>query len=259
MIKEGLGVPHALTDKRQEALHATGRRWIKNQCSKFKRRVKRSCGIRFDKAYISVSSFSLFFLLLLAGDVELNPGPTGTPDKSHSEKSVLELPVLVARGNVHQGDATFGEESRGRQCAFMALTSLAYNQYEMAVTNWQPETVDEILDIGNSQFVDALQRGFIPDAPTLSVEQLPTTVSFARSNEVNNDLPFVAQNEISKPTVVLPHVAQNEISKPIVVLPLVATTANTSETHKMIMILHSFVCIQHLKMFSQITAMQFLY
>ena len=209
----GLGVAHAFTDKRQEALLATGRRWIKNQCSKCKRRITRSCGIRQDKTYISVSSFFLFFLLLLAGDVELNPGRTAASDNS-SEKPVLELPMLVARGKVHQGDTSFSEESRGRQCAFMALTSLAYNQYEIAVTNWQPETVDEILDIGDSQFLDALQRGFIPDAPTLSVEQLPTTVCFAQSNEDNSDLP---------------HRAQNEISKPIVVLPLGATKANTSE------------------------------
>ena len=209
----GLGVAHAFTDKRQEALLATGRRWIKNQCSKCKRRITRSCGIRQDKTYISVSSFFLFFLLLLAGDVELNPGPTAASDNS-SEKPVLELPMLVARGKVHQGDTSFSEESRGRQCAFMALTSLAYNQYEIAVTNWQPETVDEILDIGDSQFLDALQRGFFPDAPTLSVEQLPTTVCFAQSNEDNSDLP---------------HGAQNEISKPIVVLPLGATKANTSE------------------------------
>ena len=62
----------------------------------------------------------------------------------------------------------------------------------MTVTNWQPETVDEILDIGDSQFLDALQKGLIADAPTLSVEQLPTIVCFTTSNEANNDLPFVA-------------------------------------------------------------------
>ena len=70
-------------------------------------------------------AFSFFFLLLLSGDVELNPGPTGTSSDSHSEHSFLEFPVLVARGNLHQGDPCFSEESRGRQCAFMALTSLA--------------------------------------------------------------------------------------------------------------------------------------
>ena len=116
----------------------------------------------------------------------MNPGPTATTaDNSSSENSVLELPTLIARGNVHQGDTSFSEESRGRQCAFMALTSLAYNQHEMAVSNWQPEALDEILHFGDSQFLDALHRGFIPDAPNLSVEQLPTTVHFATSNEDN--------------------------------------------------------------------------
>ena len=175
VIKEGLlGVARAFTNTRQEALLATGRRWIKSHCSKLRRRIGRRCGIRPGDNSISVSSFSLRFLLLLAGDVELNPGRTGTSSNSHSEDSILELPVLTARGNLHQGDPFFSEESRGRQCAFMALTSLAYNQHEMAVSNWQSETIDEILDIGDSQFLNALQRGLIPDAPTLSVEQLPT-------------------------------------------------------------------------------------
>ena len=148
----------------------------------------------------------------------MNPGPAVTSSNSHSENSVLELPIPVAMGNQHQGDACFSEESRGRQCAFMALTSLAYSQHAMSVTHWQSETLDEILDMGDSQFLNALQRGFIPDAPTLSVEQLPTTVHFARSNEDNNsDLPFQAQNQISEPIVVLPHVATkaNALETPI--------------------------------------------
>ena len=81
VIKEGLlGVAHAFTlaftNTRQEALLATGRRWIKSHCSKLRRRIGRRCGIRPNDNSISVSSFSLLFLLLLAGDVELNPGPT---------------------------------------------------------------------------------------------------------------------------------------------------------------------------------------
>ena len=145
----------------------------------------------------------------------MNPGPAVTSSNSHSENSVLELPILVAIGNQHQGDACFSEESHGRQCAFMALTSLAYSQHAMSATHWQSETLDEILDMGDSQFLNALQRGFIPDAPTLSVEQLPTTVHFARSNEDNNsDLPFEAQNEISKPIVKLPHVATKAKANP---------------------------------------------
>ena len=212
VINEGPCVAFAFTHKHQKPLLATGR-WIKNQYSKLRRKISRSCGVRPNDTYVSISSFSLFFVLLLAGDVELNPGPTTTSTNSHSENSAVELPTLVARANLHQGDASFSEESRGRQCGFMALTSLAYHHHELAVTNWQPETLDEILNIGDSQFLDALQRALIPDGPNLSVEQLPTTVCFATANEGNNNLSFVTPS----------------VTKPIVVLPLMATKANTLE------------------------------
>ena len=197
-------------------------------------KIARSCRNKSNDTYNGVSSFSLLFLLFLAGDVELNPGPAVTSSNSHSENSVLELSILVAIGNQHQGDACFSEESRGRQCAFMALTSLAYSQHAMSATHWQSETLNEILDMGDSLFLNALQRGFIPDAPTLSVEQLPTTVHFARSNEDNNsDFPFEAQNEISKPIVVLPHVAtkanalETPIGAPMIILRNFSTGPNS--------------------------------
>ena len=129
-VNEGLSATYAWTNTQQVSLHATGRGWIKKQCSKLRRRIARNCGIiiRPNDTYISVSSFSVFFILLLAGDIEVNPGPTATTSsKSPSEKLVIELPTLTVMGNLHQGVAYFSEESRGRQCAFMALTSLAYN------------------------------------------------------------------------------------------------------------------------------------
>ena len=100
---------------------------------KIQNEIARSCRNKSNDTYNSVSSFSLLFLLFLAGDVELNPGPAVTSSNSHSENSVLELPILVAIGNQHQGDACFSEESHGRQCAFMALTSLAYSSNTLAV------------------------------------------------------------------------------------------------------------------------------
>ena len=124
----GLGVAHAFANNQQEELPATGRRWIKDQFSKLRRskfrwRITRSCGIRQDNASISVSCFSLFFLLLLAGDVELKPGPTATKaNNSSSENSVLELPILIAKENVHLGDTSFSEESHVRQCAFITTS-----------------------------------------------------------------------------------------------------------------------------------------
>ena len=94
--QEGLCVACAFTNKRQQALLATGRRWIKNRSSKFRRKIARSCHNKSNDTYNSVSSFSLLFLLFLAGDGELNPGPAVTSSNSHSENSVLELPILVS-------------------------------------------------------------------------------------------------------------------------------------------------------------------
>ena len=88
----------------------------------------------------------------------------------------------------------------------MALTSLVFNHHVMAASRWQPETVDEILHVGDSQCLLALQKGSLPDAPNFSVEQLPTTVCFTMSDEANSDLPLVA----------LPFVATTHLAKPIV-------------------------------------------
>ena len=83
-VNEGLSATYAWTNTQQVSLHATGRGWIKKQCSKLRRRIARNCGIRPNDTYISVSSFSVFFILLLAGDIEVNPGPTATTSsKSH--------------------------------------------------------------------------------------------------------------------------------------------------------------------------------
>ena len=180
-------------------------------------RIARSSAVRPDNnKFLCVSNFAVFFLLILAGDVEVNPGPAPSLNNSLSQNSALQMPTLIATGNIHQGDAFFDEESRGRQCAFMALVSLVFNHHVMAASRWQPETVDEILHVGDSQCLLALQKGLIPDAPNFSVEQLPTTVCFTMSDEANNDLPLVA----------LPFVATTHLAKPIVVLPLLVANPN---------------------------------
>ena len=86
--QEGLCVACGFTNKGQQALLATGRRWINNQTSKFRRKIARSCRNKSNDTYNGVSSVSLLFLLFLAGDIELNPGPAVTSSNSHSESSV---------------------------------------------------------------------------------------------------------------------------------------------------------------------------
>ena len=169
-VNMGLNVLYACASR--DMTGARGRKWIKQQCSKFRRRIAR---MNYEgmpnSTNFGVASFLVFSLLLLAGDIEINPGPTPSSN-SCSESSVIDVPELIARGTLHQGDVYFSEESRGRQCAFMALLSLVYNHHEMAVERWKPETIDEILDIGDSQFLHSLQKGLIPDAPNLSVEHV---------------------------------------------------------------------------------------
>ena len=53
----GLRVARAFTSKLQEALLATGRKWIKNHCSKLRRWIRMSCGSRPNDNSVSVSSF----------------------------------------------------------------------------------------------------------------------------------------------------------------------------------------------------------
>ncbi len=76
----------------------------------------------------------------------------------------------------------------------MTLTSLAYNYYERAAYTWQCENIDEILIMGDQQYLNALQSGQIPDAPTLSVDHLPIRIFWRRLNQQNTNLPVEATN-----------------------------------------------------------------
>ncbi len=103
----------------------------------------------------------------------------------------------------------------------MALTSLAYNHHAVPASKWQSETIDEILHVGDSQCLLALQKGLIPDdAPNFSAEQLPTAVCFTRSNKTNNDLPLVAMPFVAttdswqEPILVLPFLIEMPVEAP---------------------------------------------
>ena len=83
------------------------------------------------------------------------------------------MPVF-ASGNIHQGHEMFGNESWGRQCAFMALNSILYEQIS-PVSAWTSQTLDAILVNGDRIFLSALRSQLIPDAVALSLSDLPTT------------------------------------------------------------------------------------
>ena len=52
---------------------------------------------------------------------------------------------LFVSASIHQGHEMFGNESRGRQCAFMALNSILYEQIS-PVTAWSANRLDAILE-----------------------------------------------------------------------------------------------------------------
>eukprot|EP00794_Sanderia_malayensis_P018460 gene18460-20310_t len=90
--------------------------------------------------------------------------------------STVEGGLVIAMGHTHQGDERYSEVSCGRQCAFMALTSLVYNFQTLPTESWGSNTIDRILMLGDCEFSYALHHGYIPDAPNLSVENLPRLI-----------------------------------------------------------------------------------
>lgn len=85
---------------------------------------------------------------------------------------------LFACGSIHQGNERFSSESRGRQCSYISLSALLVDQ-TIPVFEWNSPTIDSILLLGDRMYLHALGNGLIPNAESLSVDNLPTVV---RSN-----------------------------------------------------------------------------
>ena len=68
---------------------------------------------------------------------------------------------LFASGSIHQGHEAFTNESRGRQCAFMALNSVLYGQIS-PVTSWSSKMVDTILTAADDMFLDSASQTTYP-------------------------------------------------------------------------------------------------
>ena len=81
------------------------------------------------------------------------------------------------RASFHQGDICFSALTRGRQCAFMALSALLYAQ-SYPVQSWTKENVDQVLLNGDSIYLLALTKGMIPDVDTLLVTHLPAQITY---------------------------------------------------------------------------------
>ena len=106
--------------------------------------------------YCNVNLASLKLLLLCAGDIETNPGPTYT---------ILKL----VKASYHQGNTRFGSKA-GTQCACNSLFALVWSIIRK-VSLWNTNDLNYILDMGNS-----LYSKLNLDRP-LSINDLPSSVN----------------------------------------------------------------------------------
>ena len=153
----------------------------------------------------------------------------------------MQNSLLYVSGSIHQGHELFSDISRGRQCSFMSFSALLYAQVN-PIEQWRRFTVDQILIQGDSMYLNALQRGHIPDTETISLNYLPnrarSSLSLDYTSTLRNQLFLettqrtqletnqTPQSNTNLPIVVEPIEAQNQtnIQLPIVVGPSEAPT-----------------------------------
>jgi hypothetical protein len=78
---------------------------------------------------------------------------------------------LFTCGSVHQGDERFSNDSCGKQCSFISLIALFVEQ-TIPVCEWNCQTVDNILSLGDRMYLHALKNQLIPSTELLSVTNL---------------------------------------------------------------------------------------
>ena len=95
--------------------------------------------------------------------------------------------ITSIRGSIHQGHGDFSEHSRGRQCAFMSLTASLFNGSN-SVDLWTQTNIDDIFCHGDRIYLHALTIKMVPDANSLSIEELPEVAT--SQNNVENRLNY---------------------------------------------------------------------
>ncbi len=129
--------------------------------------------------------------------------------------------ALFLSADFHQGNEIFNVHSRGKQCAFMAL-SVLLTARNILLSSWSKVTFN-IKCQGDKLYLKALNTGFIVlDQGTdfLSVEHLPKAISVSSlCTNMSNDFSY----EICQPMISLPHssVQENIVRSPNGDLPTV--------------------------------------
>ena len=90
--------------------------------------------------------------------------------------------ISSIRGSIHQGHEAFSEHSRGRQCAFMSPAALLFNRSNSVDLRTQTN-IDDILCHGDRMYLHALTNKRVPDANSLSIDELPEVVTFQNNVE----------------------------------------------------------------------------
>ncbi len=130
--------------------------------------------------------------------------------------------ALFLSADFHQGNEIFNVHSRGKQCAFMALSALLTAR-NIPLSSWSKVTFNNVLIQGDKLYLQALNTGFIVlDQGTdfLSVEHLPKAISVSSlCTNMSNDFSY----EICQPMISLPHssVQENIVTSPNGDLPTV--------------------------------------
>jgi hypothetical protein len=88
---------------------------------------------------------------------------------------------LFTCGSVHQGDERFSNDSCGKQCSFISLIALFVEQ-TIPVCEWNCQTVDNILSLGDCMYLHALKNQLIPSTELLSVTNLPSVLGCGKGS-----------------------------------------------------------------------------
>ena len=125
---------------------------------------------------------------------QVAPGLPRGPSTESSHQLVSRLYIfnfisyimhVYAVGSVHQGHEMFGEESRGRQCGFMALCSILFEQSN-SVCSWSTTSIDAILVNGDDLYLSAVRNQLIPDAASVSLSNLLSVVRWCSNNFISS-------------------------------------------------------------------------
>ncbi|KAJ7376788.1 hypothetical protein OS493_032522 [Desmophyllum pertusum] len=106
--------------------------------------------------------------------------------------------VTSVRGSIHQGHEAFNEHSRGRQCAFMSLSALVFNQSADSVDLWTQTNIDDILHHGDRMYLHALSNEMVPDTDNLSINELPKVATSHNNAEYCLDYSKFYQGRIDR-------------------------------------------------------------